>query len=188
MAIEVRDVTMDHLEHVAPLWEQAWRASGRRKGSLPLALSLDRLRRRVEVAAGGGYRFLAAWDGDTPVGFATVSLTDGGPMMDAPGVHIHVLHVGEEHRNLRVGTALLAAVTEWAAGLGADQVVVDVPPASRDVARWYARWGFGPYLNRRVANTAAIRRKLGGRPPLRVLAGGSGRIAPVSGLRRAAGR
>lgn len=188
MDIIVRDVTMDHLEQVAPLWEQAWNASGRRRVSVPMALSMDRLRRRVEVAAGGGYRFLAAWHGDLPVGLATVSLTDGGPMMDAPGVHIHVLHVSEDHRNQRVGTALLAEVTDWAAALGSDQVVVDVPPASRDVARWYARWGFGPYLNRRVATTAAIRRKMGGRPPLRVLTGGSGRLAVVSGMRRAAGR
>ncbi|MCU0294457.1 MAG: GNAT family N-acetyltransferase [Candidatus Nanopelagicales bacterium] len=149
---------------------------------------MDRLRRRVELAAGGGYRFLAAWDGDSPVGIATVSLTDGGPMMDAPGVHVHVLHVAEEHRNRRVGTALLSAVTDWAAQLGSDQVVVDVPPASRDVMRWYAKWGFGPYLNRRVATTTAIRRRLAGRSQLRVLAGGNGRGGSVSGSRRAAGR
>lgn len=188
MEIAVRDVSMDHLERVAPLWEQAWKSSGRRRGTLPLALSLDRLRRRVEVAAGGGYRFLAAWHGDVPVGLATVSLTDGGPMMDAPGVHIHVLHVSQDHRNLRVGTALLQEVTNWAAELGSDQVVVDVPPASRDVARWYARWGFGPYLNRRVATTAAIRRRMGLPPRLRVVSGGNGRSASIKGLRRATSR
>ncbi len=188
MDIAVADVTMDQLEQLAPLWEQAWRSSGRRRTGVPLALSMDRLRRRVELAAGGGYRFLAAWDGDSPVGIATVSLTDGGPMMDAPGVHVHVLHVAQEHRNRRVGTALLAAVTDWAAQLGSDQVVVDVPPASRDVMRWYAKWGFGPYLNRRVATTATIRRKMGGRPPLRLALAGNGRALSVSGLRRAAGR
>lgn len=159
--IRVRDVTMDHLEQVASLWDQAWRASGRRRTTLPMALSMDRLRRRVEVAAGGGYRFLAAWLDDEPVGIATVSLTDGGPMMDAPGVHIHVLHVSDAHRNLGVGSALLAEVAAWATSLGSEQIVVDVAPASRDVQRWYARWGFGPYLNRRVAPTAAIVRQLG---------------------------
>lgn len=159
--ISVHDVTMDHLEQVAPLWDQAWRASGRRRTSLPMALSMDRLRRRVEVAEGGGYRFLAAWLGGVPVGIATVSLTDGGPMMDAPGVHIHVLHVSEAHRDRGAGSALLGEVADWATSLGSEQIVVDVAPASRDVQRWYARWGFGPYLNRRVASTTAIVRKLG---------------------------
>ncbi len=185
MDIAVRDVTMDHLEQVAPLWDQAWRSSGRRRAAVPLGLSMDRMRRRVELAAGGGYRFLAAWSGDTPVGLATVSLTDGGPMMDAPGVHIHVLHVDADHRNRHVGTALLTEVTAWARSLGSDQVVVDVPPASRDVARWYAGWGFGPYLNRRVATTSGISRRLGKRRPIDLSAG---RGASVSGLGRAAGR
>ncbi len=183
----VRDVTMDDLEHVAPLWEQAWQAAGRRRTSLPMALSMDRLRRRVEVAAGGGYRFLGAWTDGEPSGLATVSLTDGGPMMDAPGVHIHVLFVSPEHRRRRVGSALLSEVADWAAQLGSDQIVVDMPPASRDVQRWYAAWGFGPYLHRRVATTAAIRRKLGLRSPLRVIPGG-GPHAPIIAARRAAGR
>ena len=187
MQIAVRDVTMEHLEQVAPLWDQAWCASGRRRTVVPLALSMDRMRRRVELASGGGYRFLAAWMADTPVGIATVSLTDGGPMMDAPGVHIHVLHVDEEHRNRQVGTALLAEVTKWAGALGSDQVVVDVPPASRDVARWYAAWGFGPYLNRRVATTSGISHRLGKRGPLDV-AHGRGRRAAVSGMVRATSR
>lgn len=187
MRIAVRDVTMEQIEQIAPLWEQAWRASGRRRTDVPLALSLDRLRRRVEVAAGGGYRFLAAWREDQPVGIATVSLTDGGPMMDAPGVHIHVLHVGKDERNGGVGKALLAEVTDWAASMGSDQVVVDVPPASRDVARWYARWGFGPYLNRRVASTQSIRRRLGARPSARGSAG-NGRLPQVRRRRRAEGR
>lgn len=188
MDITVRDVTMDDLDRVAPLWEQAWRSAGRRRTDMPLALSMDRLRRRVEVAAGGGYRFLAAWVDDLPVGMATVSLTDGGPMMDAPGVHIHVLYVSKEQRNSGAGTALLSEVTNWAAELGSEQVVVDVPPASRDVQRWYARWGFGPYLQRRVASTAAIRRSMGLDPPLRAVRGGNGRAAVASGVRRATGR
>ena len=98
MTIDIRDVELDHIDEVAPLWDEAWRSGGRRRGGLPLALSLDRMRRRVEAAAGGGFRFLAAWHGDEPVGLATVSLTDGGPMMDAPGVHIHMLHVAQGTR------------------------------------------------------------------------------------------
>jgi GNAT superfamily N-acetyltransferase len=121
------------------------------------------------------------------VGIATVSLTDGGPMMDAPGVHIHMLHVGQGVRGRGVGTALLGEVVAWAERLGCDQVVVDVPPASKDVQRWYARWGFGPYLQRRVASTTAIRRRVRGvHSPAR---GGVGRrLAAVSGMRRAASR
>ena len=110
-------------------------------------------------------------------------------MMEAPGVHIHVLHVEEHHRNQRVGTALLAEVTAWARSLGSDQVVVDVPPASRDVARWYAAWGFGPYLNRRIASTAGVRRRLGVRGSIDLTEGrraGLVRAAPTAG--RAADR
>ncbi len=188
MGIAVRDVAMTDLEQVAGVWERAWRSSGRRKSSVPLALSLDRLRRRVEDAAGGGFRLLAAWDGETVAGIATVSLTDGGPLMDAPGVHIHVLHVDDGHRDRGVGTALLREVTDWAASMGSDQIVVDIPPASRQVARWYAGWGFGPYLHRRVATTAGIRRRLGGQSPLRVVPGNGHRAGATAGLRRARGR
>ena len=188
MGITVRDVAMSDLEQVAVLWERAWRSAGRRKSNVPMALSLDRLRRRVEVAAGGGFRFLAAWDGDTVVGIATVSLTDGGPLMDAPGVHIHVLHVDDAQRDRGVGTALLAEVTDWAGSMGSDQIVVDIPPASRQVARWYAGWGFGPYLHRRVATTAGIRRRLGGPSSPRVGNARATRVGTLKGLRRAAGR
>lgn len=187
MDIEVRDVELDHIEAVAPLWDEAWRAGGRRRAGMPLGLSLDRMRRRVEAAAFGGFRFIAAWVDDRPVGLATVSLTDGGPMMDAPGVHIHMLHVADDHRNLGIGTALLVEVVNWADQLGSEQVVVDVPPASKDVQRWYARWGFGPYLQRRVASTAAIRRRARVNQPL--MRGGLGRrLAAVSGMRRVADR
>lgn len=187
MTIAVRDVEMDHIELVAPLWDQAWRAGGRKRSGMPIGLSLDRMRRRVEAAANGGFRFMAAWDGDTPVGIATVSITDGGPMMDAPGVHIHMLHVDTEHRDHGVGTALLVEVVNWADALGSDQVVVDVPPTSKDVQRWYAHWGFGPYLQRRVASTAAIKRRA--RVTQSLAPGGfSKRLAAVSGVRRVASR
>jgi GNAT superfamily N-acetyltransferase len=187
MQIVVRDVSLEHIETVAPLWDEAWRAGGRRRSGMPLALSLDRMRRRVEAANTGGFRFIAAWDGDVPVGLATISLTDGGPMLDAPGVHIHMLHVADGCRDRGVGTALLVEVVEWADVLGSDQVVVDVPPALKDVQRWYARWGFGPYLQRRVASTTAIRRRAGVTTP--VTRGGLGRrLAAVSGMRRVASR
>lgn len=162
MDIVVRDVNMDDLDSLTPLWEEAQRAAGRRR-PVPLALSMDRLRRRVELASTGGFRFLAAWRGDRPLGVATVSLTDGGPLVDSPGVHVHVLHVTEQYRHRGVGSALLAAVTGWASEIGSEQVVVDVPPSSRDTMRWYARLGFGPYASRRIATTAALHRRL--RPP-----------------------
>lgn len=177
-------MTLEDLDHVAPLWDQAWRAGGRRRQGMPLALSIDRMRRRVTAAAGGGFRFMAAWLDGQPVGIATVSLTDGGPMMDAPGVHIHVLHVDDHVRHHGAGKALLREVVAWAEELGAEQVVVDVPPSSRDVQRWYAHWGFGPYLQRRVASTSAIRRKF---RPMAARGAGVRRLAPVSGFRRAAG-
>ena len=113
MDIVVRDVTMDDLEALAPLWDEAQRAAGRRR-AVPLALSIDRLRRRVELASGGGFRFLVAWRGDRPTGLATVSLTDGGALMDSPGVHVHVLHVEAAQRRRGIGAALLAAVAGWA--------------------------------------------------------------------------
>ena len=187
MTVEVRDVELDHIELVAPLWDEAWRAGGRKRAGMPIGLSLDRMRRRVEAAANGGFRFIAAWAGDQPVGIATVSLTDGGPMMDAPGVHIHMLHVGSDFRDQGVGPALLVEVVNWADAMGSDQVVVDVPPTSKDVQRWYARWGFGPYLQRRVASTAAIKRRAGVTQSL--VQGGFGRrLAAVSGMRRVASR
>ena len=145
MDIAVRDVTMDQLEQVAPLWDQAWRVSGRRRTAVPLALSIDRMRRRVDLAAGGGYRFPGAWIADEPVGIATVSLTDGGPHDGRPwGVHPRPARRRGApqpprrhrvaHRSHRDGPVRWDRIGWWSTCSG----------LSRDVARWYAGWGFGP--------------------------------------------
>lgn len=185
MAVIVRDVTLEEIELVAPLWEQAWRPGGRRSRDV---VDIERaVRRRVEVAAGGGFRFLAAWSRDTPVGLATVSLTDG--MAEGPGLHVHMMHVAAENRYRGVGTALLAEIASWATRLGSDRIVVDVPPGSRDIQRWYARWGFGPFLQRRVATTESIRRHLRSHAqPVLPQMRSSRRMAGVSAFRRVAGR
>ncbi|HNV41534.1 MAG TPA: GNAT family N-acetyltransferase, partial [Ornithinibacter sp.] len=54
----------------------------------------------------------------------------------------------------------LAAVLSTAERSGCEVVVSNVPTASRDANRFFARLGFASVITRRVVSTSALRRKL----------------------------
>jgi GNAT superfamily N-acetyltransferase len=94
------------------------------------------------------------------VGFVVISLGPLLPLLDDVSVSIDHLYVVEEARRLGVGHALLARVTARAEQLGATQVATSVPALGRDVQRFFARLGFGPFVVRRVTSVTTLRRRL----------------------------
>jgi hypothetical protein len=61
-----------------------------------------------------------------------------------------------------VARALLLGVTCVAERQGAEQVLSNVPPAAREVHRFFARLGFAPLFVRRAVPTVVLRRRLSG--------------------------
>ena len=104
---------------------------------------------------------LIATIGDEPAGMAVLSLSSLGPLSAGPMAQLSHLVVAPGQRRHGVGRALVAATALWAEERGIDQVVAHVYPSLRDANRFYARLGFMPFVVRRVAPTAVLRRRLG---------------------------
>lgn len=125
--------------------EAAARAAG--AGRLAEALS------RSDVRA-----WLARLD-DAPVGYVITSENPFG-LSPHPEVAIEQLFVDPRARRHGVARALLSAAVAQAERVGSEIIVSNVPSQSRDAQRFFARLGFSSVLVRRVAATAALRRRL----------------------------
>jgi GNAT superfamily N-acetyltransferase len=115
-----------------------------------LALVLDDLSSRVVVAT---------YDGEIE-GMAILSAITLGPLSTEPAVHIAHVVVEGGHRRRGVGRALVAAAAAYAEEIGAEHVTVSVYPGLREANRFYARLGFSPFVVRRLATTATLKRRL----------------------------
>ncbi|MEO5609936.1 MAG: GNAT family N-acetyltransferase [Ornithinibacter sp.] len=106
----------------------------------------------------GVQAFLARVDSE-PVGYAIAS---DNPFGVSPTTEIAVeqLWVAPEARRLGVAKALLTSVLAAAEHAGCEHVVSNVPTASRDANRFFARLGFNSMVVRRVVPTTHLRRKL----------------------------
>lgn len=174
----VRSATPDDVEALSPLWAEFCElgATGTGAGALPVPSGLDigaRVRERIlesaaTVESGGRptYRLAVALVGSDIVGFASLSVLDRGLLATAPVVVVDLVHVTGDQRKKGVGTQLLRCAVAFADEVGAADVVVNVPPAARDVNRFYARIGFAPMVVRRSAPVAHLRRRLGVEPRL----------------------
>ncbi len=99
--------------------------------------------------------------GGVCVGYVVTSENAFG-LAPAPELAVEQLFVYPEYRHFGVAKALLAAVVGHAERIGCDIIVSNVPVASRDANRFFARLGFGSILVRRVASTAQLHRRLAG--------------------------
>jgi GNAT superfamily N-acetyltransferase len=86
------------------------------------------------------------------------------PIVDEPCMHVENLFVTPELRRRGIAKLLLGGAASVAERSGAEQVVISSPPSSRDAQRFLARLGFTPFVIRRMASTAALRRRLAGEP------------------------
>lgn len=151
------DVRED-LESLADLWVQA-----RPAHRVPLPGQAERHRVSDGLADAirrdGVDAFLASADG-ADVGFAVLSRGPLLPLLEDHSVAIEHLYVRPEVRRHGVGRALIARATTFAEQHGAGQISTSVPASGRDGQRFFARLGFSPFVVRRVASVAALRRRL----------------------------
>ena len=164
----VRSVSLADVSALAPLWAEFRETSGSALSASAVLDIPDRLRERLAasdavVAVGGRptYRLAVAEVSGVAVGFASLTVVDRGLMTASSAVLVEVVHVNSSHRKTGIGTQLLREAAGFADEVGATDVVVNVPPALRDLNRFYARHGFAPMVLRRSAPIGALRRKLG---------------------------
>jgi len=171
--VVVRPLAASEIEALAPLWTEF--LSQEQSGlTVPGTLDIgERVRERMvasEDAVASGrratYRVVVAEIEGQPVGFASLSVVDRGLLSASAAVVVDVVHVSGGHRKHGVGTALLREAAGFADEVGAGDVVVNVPPAQREVNRFFARYGFAPMVVRRSATIGQLRRRLGVEPRL----------------------
>lgn len=152
-------VGLEDQETLAPLWVAAVSDSGHstdfaerqvNDGRLTAALERD------EVAI-----YLARIDG-AAVGFVVLTLDQLSGLMVEPTLWLEQLWVDPSMRRRGVSRALLAAAVSRAEQVGATSVVSCVPASGRDSQRFFARLGFGAYVNSRSISPATLRRRLAG--------------------------
>lgn len=95
------------------------------------------------------------------VGMALLSLGPLSSLVETPSVVMSQVHVTGPARRRGAGRSLVTAAAHWAEERGADAVVVNVLPQSRESQRFYARLGFAPLVVRRAAPLAVLKRRLG---------------------------
>jgi GNAT superfamily N-acetyltransferase len=160
--IVVRDAVVADVPQLVELWAEARRAAGATARTMGSA-SETAVRARVERAAcDPDARLVVAELEGSVVGVACVCREPVVPLEDEMAVRVPYLHVAESARRHGVGSALLAEAADHAAGCGAADVVVAVPPSLREANRFYARLALAPVSSHRWASTLALRRRLGG--------------------------
>jgi len=161
-SVDVRRAGPADADDLLLLWSQAREESG---GAVRAVLrgTPEHLRARLLTALEGPdvHLLLARWDG-RPAGYAVLRVAPVMPIVDEPCVHVENLFVAPDLRRHGVAKQLLSATAAVAERSGAEQVVISAPPSSRDAQRFLARLGFSPFVVRRIASTAALRRRLAG--------------------------
>ena len=161
--VSVKRVSADLERSFTELWMSSRVEGGTSPEVAARAASEGKVRaalQREEVRA-----FLAVADGDQPVGFVVATHSPFSGLTECPSVAIDQLYVAPQARRHGVARHLLAAVTAYAEKQGCEQIGWNVPSQQRDANRFFARLGFSSQVVRRVANTSALRRRLGADEP-----------------------
>lgn len=154
----VRPARPDDIPALVTMWERMWDldAHVRRNPTDPERLAT----RLAGLLQDPSCRLLVALHDDEIGGLAVLSAGRLTPLVDGLTVHVHHMVVAGHHRRRGLGRALLSAASAWAEEIGADEMSAHVSPTLRETQRFYARLGFQPFVVRRVATTAALRRRL----------------------------
>lgn len=94
------------------------------------------------------------------LGMAVLSIARSNALLEQSSVHVTHVVVSSDHRRRGAGRALMLRATAFAEEQGVEQLVVSVPPGSREAARFFARLGLVPISVRRTAPVALVRRRL----------------------------
>ncbi|MBM6403786.1 GNAT family N-acetyltransferase [Phycicoccus sp. CSK15P-2] len=153
--VEVTPVGED-LQVITALWLESRMDEGMRRDICERTIADGRLAKALRRP--GVTAFVARFEG-TPVGYAITTENPFG-LSPTPEVAVEQLFVCAEARRHGVAKALLTAVLGAAERAGCDTVVSNVPTASREANRFFARLGFGSAVTRRVVPTGVLRRRL----------------------------
>lgn len=94
------------------------------------------------------------------LGMALLTVAPANALLDHLAVHMSHSVVADRHRRRGAGRALVAAAAAFADERGVDQLMVSVPPGSREANRFFARLGFAPVAVRRSAPVRGVLRRL----------------------------
>ncbi len=97
---------------------------------------------------------------ETIVGLALVQQIDVNLFSDIAYLHIEALYVDNEHRRRGVGRALMHQIAVVAARCAGERVVTMPLTGARSEQRFLSGLGFVPAGSRRIAETAALLRRL----------------------------
>jgi GNAT superfamily N-acetyltransferase len=158
--VTVRPATSADVPALVALWLELRDEGLRRRASV--MESPESAAGRFELAlADDTSRVVVAVYEDEIIGMAQLHRTRPTLLTETSSVELSAMHVADAHRRRGAGKALVSAAVSYAEELGVESVVVSVFPQHRDANRFYARLGFAPLVVRRVANVAALRRRLG---------------------------
>ncbi len=159
-AVTVRSARPEDVPALVDLWLELRDEGLRRRTATPE--SPEQAAGRFELAlADESSRIVVAVFEDEIIGMAQLARTRPTLLADTSSVELSAMHVADAHRRRGAGKALVSAAVAYADELGVESIVVSVFPQHRDANRFYARLGFAPLVVRRVANVAALRRRLG---------------------------
>lgn len=152
MDFTIRRGARDDVERLEPLW-RALRGHHADLPAMPPARSLEdswahRRRQYLDWLSGDGHALLLAERGEEPIGYAVISLGEGGAATWDLGertAELETLSVLDAERGNGVGGALTRAATELAAESGASTVAVGIAHSNEDAIRFYEREGFRPF-------------------------------------------
>jgi GNAT superfamily N-acetyltransferase len=158
--VTVREAVPADIPALLLLWHELRAEALRRRAVAPE--SDEQAAGRFELAlADPDSRVIVAVYEDAIVGMAQLLRTRATLLSEGTSVELSAMHVADGHRRRGAGKALLTAAVGFAEDLAVDSIVVSVFPQHRDANRFFARLGFAPFVTRRVASVAALRRRLG---------------------------
>lgn len=162
--VKVRSARHDDLPSLVDLWRELQETAkdpllGRARLHDPVD---DVVRARLDTLVDNPLaRVIVAESRDGAlVGMAVLAAEHFGEFFEVAAVHLSHLIVRADHRRRGVGHVLLSAAAGYAEDNGIDQIVVSVPPTSREAHRFFARLGFVPLVSRRVVAVGLLRRRL----------------------------
>jgi len=142
-ALTVREATLADLATINDIHVSSRRSAYRGQVSdqyldvtMPAASREDWQRKLPQLLAGAGHVLIAQSDGE-PVGFVAAFAPD-----DQASVYINNLHARPDRKGLGVGSALLAAVAQWARASGARAMHLKVLETNTPAIGFYESQGW----------------------------------------------
>jgi len=156
-----RTATLADVPSLASLWRELRQVGGRAERAVnPVAIP-DIEQRLAATIQDPDCRVVLATAEGQPAGMAVLRVACPDPLSSSQVVQVVHVIVADGQRRRGVGHALVSAAADFADERQVEHLTAGMYPSLRDASRFYARLGFAPVLVQRVAQVAAVRRRLG---------------------------